>query len=158
MLNHTVMMGRLCADPELRQTQSGVSVCSARIAVDRDYGKGEKKETDFFDVVAWRGTAEFICKYFSKGRMIVAEGRMIVAEGRMIVAEGRMQTRPWTDKDGKKRVAVELVAENVYFGDSKREDSADNSQGGCSNQAPAPSDGYNGPLPGSVPGDFAPDF
>lgn len=144
MLNHTVMMGRLCADPELRQTQSGVSVCSARIAVDRDYGKGEKKETDFFDVVAWRGTAEFICKYFSKGRMIVAGGRM--------------QTRPWTDKDGNKRVTVELVAENVYFGDSKREDSADNSQDGYSNQAPAPSGGYNGPLPGSVPGDFAPDW
>ena len=114
------------------------------MAVERDYGKGEKKETDFFDVVAWRGTAEFICKYFSKGRMIVAGGRM--------------QTRSWTDKDGNKRVTVELVAENVYFGDSKREDSADNSQGGCSDQAPAPSGGYNGPLPGSVPGDFAPDW
>ena len=144
MLNHTVMMGRLCADPELKQTQSGVSVCSARIAVDRDYGKDGKKETDFFDVVAWRGTAEFICKYFTKGRMIVAEGRM--------------QTRPWTDRDGNKRVAVELVAENVYFGDSKREDNPGDGQSSHANQAPAPTGGYNGPLPGSVPGDFAPDW
>lgn len=130
MLNHTVMMGRLCADPELKQTQSGVSVCSARIAVDRDYGKDGKKETDFFDVVACR----------------------------MIVAEGRMQTRQWTDRDGNKRIAVELVAENVYFGDSKREDNPGDGQSSHANQAPTPTGGYNGPLPGSVPGDFAPDF
>ena len=76
MLNQAIMMGRLCADPELRKTQSEISVCSIRIAVDRDYGKGEQKETDFFDVVAWRGTAEFICKYFTKGRVIVVVGRM----------------------------------------------------------------------------------
>lgn len=95
MLNHAVMMGRLCADPELKHTHNGVAVCSTRIAVDRDYAKDGKKETDFFDVVAWRGTAEFICSYFSKGRMIAVEGRM--------------QTRPWTDRDGNKRVAIELV-------------------------------------------------
>lgn len=143
MLNHAVMMGRLCADPELKHTQNGVAVCSARIAVDRDYAKDGKKETDFFDVVAWRGTAEFICNYFSKGRMIAVEGRM--------------QTRPWTDRDGNKRVAIELVADNAYFADSKREE--DNGggqyQGGYPGQAPG---GYNGPLPGAAPGDFAPDF
>lgn len=148
MLNRAIMMGRLCADPELKKTQSGVSVCSFRIAVDRDYGKKEEKETDFFDVVAWRATAEFICKFFSKGRMIVAEGRM--------------QTRPWTDKDGNKRVTTELVVDNAYFGDSKRD--ADGGQpvgGGYPTQEPggygAYSD-YNGPVPGSVPGDYAPDF
>ena len=92
MLNQAIMMGRLCADPEPRKTQSEISVCSIRIAVDRDYGKGEQKETDFFDVVAWRGTAEFICKYFTKGRMIVVVGRM--------------QAREWKDKEGNKRTAV----------------------------------------------------
>ena len=76
MLNRAVMMGRLCADPELRHTQSQIPVCSFRIAVDRDYAKDKEKETDFFDVVAWRATAEFISKYFSKGRMIVVDGRM----------------------------------------------------------------------------------
>ena len=74
MLNRITMTGRLVADPELRRTQSGVSVTSFRIANDRDYGKGEEKETDFFDVVAWRSTAEFICKYFTKGRMISVDG------------------------------------------------------------------------------------
>ena len=91
MLNQAIMMGRLCADPELRKTQSEISVCSIRIAVDRDYGKGEQKETDFFDVVAWRGTAEFICKYFTKGRMIVVVGRM--------------QTREWKDKEILRRIS-----------------------------------------------------
>ena len=76
MLNRITMTGRLVADPELRRTQSGVSVTSFRIANDRDYGKGEEKETDFFDVVAWRSTAEFICKYFTKGRMISVDGRL----------------------------------------------------------------------------------
>lgn len=106
MLNRVIMMGRLCADPELRQTQSQIPVCSFRIAVDRDYGKaGEPKECDFFDVVAWRGTAEFVSEYFTKGRMIVAEGRG--------------QTRSWTDKNGAKRNNFELVADNVYFADSR---------------------------------------
>ena len=108
MLNRAIMMGRLCADPELRHTQTQVAVCSLRIAVDRDYSKNGEKETDFFDVVAWRATAEFICKYFTKGRMIVVDGRM--------------QTRPWTDKEGNKRTTAEVVASSVYFGDSKPKD------------------------------------
>ena len=106
MLNNITIMGRLCADPELRQTQSGIPVCSFRIAVERDYmTDGEKRETDFFDVVAWRGTAEFICGYFAKGRMIALDGRL--------------QTREWTDRQGNNRVSVEIVAEDAYFGDSK---------------------------------------
>lgn len=142
MLNRAVMMGRLCADPELKHTQTQVAVCSFRIAVDRDYGKNDQKETDFFDVVAWRATAEFICKYFTKGRMIVVDGRM--------------QTRPWTDRDGNKRITTELVADNAYFGDSKR----DADSGGTSE--PAGNFGgyssYSGPEPGAVSGDYAPDF
>ena len=148
MLNRAIMMGRLCADLELKHTQTQVAVCSFRIAVDRDYSKNGDKETDFFDVVAWRTTAEFICKYFTKGRMIVVDGRM--------------QTRPWTDRDGNKRVTTELVADNAYFGDSKRD--ADNvgqpatsgyseSAGGYGGYS-----GYTGPEPGAVPGEFAPDF
>jgi len=133
------MMGRLVAAPELKQTQSGVPVCSIRIAVDRDYKKNGETETDFFDVVAWRATAEFICKYFSKGRMIVAEGRM--------------QTRGWTDRDGNKRVTTELVADNAYFGDSKRD--AEDSGQASDNYLP---NRRSGPMPGSVPGDYAPDF
>ena len=148
MLNQAIMMGRLCADPELRKTQSEISVCSIRIAVDRDYGKGEQKETDFFDVVAWRGTAEFICKYFTKGRMIVVVGRM--------------QAREWKDKEGNKRTAVELVADNAYFGDSKPNTSGDGTQAGdaydYSNMDFEPNGEYQGSMPGGVSGDFAPDF
>lgn len=106
MLNHIVLMGRLTRDPELRYTQSQIPVASIRIAVDRDYGRGEEKQTDFIDVTAWRQTAEFISKYFQKGRMIVVSGRL--------------QMREWTDKDGNKRVSAEVVADNVYFGDSSR--------------------------------------
>ena len=148
MLNRAIMMGRLCADPELKHTQTQVAVCSFRIAVDRDYSKNGEKETDFFDVVAWRATAEFICKYFTKGRMIVVDGRM--------------QTRPWTDRDGNKRVTTELVVDNAYFGDSKRD--ADNggqpATGGYSESAGGYGgySGYTGPEPGAVPGEFAPDF
>ena len=148
MLNRAIMMGRLCADPELKHTQTQVTVCSFRIAVDRDYSKNGDKETDFFDVVAWRATAEFICKYFTKGRMIVVDGRI--------------QTRPWTDRDGNKRVTTELVADNAYFGDSKRD--ADNggqpATGGYSESAGGYGgySGYTGPEPGAVPGEFAPDF
>ncbi len=105
MLNKITIIGRLCADPELRQTQSGIPVCSCRIAVERDYLSNGDRETDFFDVVAWRGTAEFICGYFAKGRMIALDGRL--------------QTRAWTDREGGKRVSVEIVAENAYFADSK---------------------------------------
>ena len=98
MLNRITMTGRLVADPELRRTQSGVSVTSFRIANDRDYGKGEEKETDFFDVVAWRSTAEFICKYFTKGRMISVDGRL--------------QTRGWKDREGNNRVSIEILVDN----------------------------------------------
>lgn len=107
MMNKVTVMGRLCADPELRHTQSGIPVCSCRLAVDRDYLTNGERETDFFDVVSWRGAAEFISGYFSKGRMIAVEGRL--------------QTRAWMDRSGNNRVSVEIVAERVYFADSKRE-------------------------------------
>lgn len=108
MLNKIVLMGRLTRDPELRRTQSGTPVASFALAVDR-YFKSQNgdKETDFIDVVVWRNTAEFVSKYFSKGRMAIVEGRL--------------QIRDWTDKDGGKRRSAEVVADNVYFGDSKRE-------------------------------------
>lgn len=108
MLNKVIIMGRLCKDPELRRTQSGTAVTSFRIAVDRDFKSQDgSKQVDFFDVVAWRNTAEFVSKYFAKGRMAVVDGRL--------------QTRDWTDREGGKRVATEIVADNIYFGDSKRE-------------------------------------
>ena len=109
MLNRIIIMGRLVRDPELRTTQSGASVTSFTLAVDRDFKSKEsgEKATDFIDVVAWRATAEFVCKYFSKGRMAVAEGRL--------------QIREWKDKDGNPRRTAEVIAENVYFGDSKRD-------------------------------------
>ena len=112
MLNHIVIMGRLTRDPELRRTGSGVAVASFTVAVDRDFGKNEagEKETDFIDCVAWRQTGEFVSKYFTKGRMAVVSGRL--------------QIRSWTDKDGNKRRTAEVVADNVYFGDSKREGDA----------------------------------
>ena len=110
MLNHIVLMGRLTRDPELRYTASNVPVASFRIAVDRDFGRGEngEKQTDFIDVVAWRQTGEFVSKYFTKGSMAVVSGRL--------------QMRDWTDRDGNKRTSAEVVADNVYFGDSKRRD------------------------------------
>lgn len=112
MLNHIVLMGRLTRDPELRRTGSGTPVASFTVAVDRDFGKNEngEKETDFIDCTAWRNTAEFVSKYFTKGRMAVVSGRL--------------QIRNWTDNDGNKRRSAEVVAENVYFGDSKREESS----------------------------------
>ena len=109
MLNHIVIMGRLARDPELRHTQSGTPVASFRLAVDRDFkdkNTGERA-TDWIDVVAWRQTGEFVSRYFSKGRMAVAEGRL--------------QIREWTDKEGNRRTTAEVVADNVYFGDSKRD-------------------------------------
>ena len=109
MLNHITIMGRLTRDPELRRTGSGIAVASFTVAVDRDFGgrDGGEKETDFIDCVAWRQTGEFVSKYFTKGRMIVVSGRL--------------QIRSWTDKDGNKRRTAEVVADNCYFGDSKRE-------------------------------------
>ena len=129
MLNHIVLMGRLTRDPELRRTQSGTAVASFALAVDRDFkGDDGEKKTDFIDIVAWRNTAEFVSKYFTKGRMAVVEGRL--------------QIRPWTDKDGNKRRSAEVVADNVYFGDSKRD--GDSGQSGGYVAAPSYGDGYGG--------------
>ena len=114
MLNICTLMGRLVNDPELRMTGNNVPVASFRIACDRDFkGSNGNKETDFVDIVCWRNTAEFATKFFSKGRMAVVAGRL--------------QMRNWTDKDGNKRTSAEIVADNIYFGDSKREDSGDTS-------------------------------
>lgn len=108
MLNHITVMGRLTRDPELRRTASGAAVANFTIACDRDITpNGSEKETDFVDIVAWRNAAEFVSKYFSKGRMAVVSGRL--------------QIRSWTDKDGNKRKNAEIVADNVYFGDSKND-------------------------------------
>lgn len=108
MLNHITVMGRITRDPELRRTNNGVAVTSFTVAVDRDFApNGGEKETDFIDCVAWKHTAEFVNNYFGKGRMIVVSGRL--------------QIRSWTDKDGNKRKNAEIVADNVYFGDSKND-------------------------------------
>ena len=109
MLNKIFIMGRLTADPELRRTQSGTPVASFTVAVDRDFkGQNGEKETDFIPVVAWRQTGEFVGRYFTKGRMAVVEGRL--------------QNRNWTDRDGNKRTTSEIVADQVYFGDSKKDE------------------------------------
>ena len=107
MLNHIVIMGRLTRDPELRYTQSQLPVATFRVAVDRDFGRGEEKQTDFIDCVAWRSTGEFVSKYFQKGSMAIVSGRL--------------QMRDWTDKEGNKRRSAEILADSVYFGDSKRD-------------------------------------
>lgn len=122
-LNHIVIMGRLGHDPELRHTQSGTPVVTFRLAVDRDFkdkATGERA-ADWIDVVAWRQTGEFVSRYFTKGRMAVVEGRL--------------QIRDWTDKEGNKRRSAEVVADNVYFGDSKRDGDSANTSSGY--QAPA---------------------
>ena len=141
MLNHITIMGRLTRDPELRRTGSGVAVTSFTVAVDRDFGgQNGEKETDFIDCVAWRQTGEFVSNYFTKGRMIVVSGRL--------------QIRTWNDKDGAKRRAAEVVADNVYFGDSKPEAAGNGSYGaspynnGYGGLAPA-TGGYSAPAPGS---------
>lgn len=109
MLNKVIVMGRLVRDPELRRTNSGTAVASFTIACDRDFkSDGGEREADFIECVAWRNTAEFVSKYFAKGRMAVVSGRL--------------QPRNWTDKEGNKRKETEIVAESVYFGDSKREE------------------------------------
>lgn len=129
MLNRIVLMGRLTRDPELRKTQSDTPVCSFSLAVDRDYKRDGEKETDFIDVVAWRSTAEFVSKYFTKGRMATVEGRL--------------QIRDWMDKEGGKRRSAEVIADNVYFGDSKpKEDGASSADADF----------------GAPPSDFTPDF
>lgn len=108
MLNHVTIGGRLTKDPELRRTGNGTAVASFSIACDRDFkSDGGERATDFVDIVAWRNTAEFVSKYFAKGRMAIISGRL--------------QIRDWTDKDGNKRRSAEVLAENVYFGDSKQD-------------------------------------
>ena len=132
-------MGRLTRDPELRRTQSGTAVCSFSVAVDRDYQPkdGSEKQTDFIDVVAWRQTGEFVSKYFTKGRMIVVSGSL--------------QSRRWQDKNGQNRISWEVIADNVYFGDSKR-DGAERSGDYNNYSAPAygaPAGGYAAPMGGA---------
>lgn len=138
MLNRIILMGRLTRDPELRRTGSGTAVTSFSLAVDRDFkSQSGEKETDFIDVVAWRSTAEFVAKYFTKGRMAIVEGRL--------------QIRPWTDKDGNNRRSAEVVADNIYFGDSKRDSAGD--MGGYSAPAyTAPAGGYSAPVGGGSSG------
>ena len=138
MLNHITIMGRLTRDPELRRTGSGIAVASFTVAVDRDFGnrEGGERETDFIDCVAWRQTGEFVSKYFTKGSMAVVSGRL--------------QIRNWTDKEGNKRRSAEVVADNVYFGESKRQSEG---SGYAAPSAPAYG-GYSAPA--SAPAsDFA---
>lgn len=125
MLNKVFLQGRLVADPELRHTQSGTAVATFRLAVDRDFKdkKSGEKKTDFINVVAWRHTGEFVSRFFTKGRMALVEGRM--------------QIREYTDREGIKRYATDVVAANVYFGDSKRD-------GDDRERAPATTDAYSG--------------
>lgn len=133
MLNKSILMGRLVRDPELRNTQTGTAVASFTLAVDRDFKDKQtgEKATDFIDIVAWRQTAEFVSRYFTKGRMAVVEGRL--------------QIRDWTDREGNKRRAAEVIADNVYFGDSKRDADAP--------PPAAPSGGYGAPSGGQFTDD-----
>ena len=141
MLNKAILMGRLTRDPELRYTPANVPVCSFTVAIDRSYQKNrEQKQADFINVVAWRTTAEFVSKYFTKGSMIVVSGRL--------------QIRDWTDRDGGKRRSAEINVDNVYFGESRRRDDA-------SNQRDAWDDGnrgggtYQGPSAYDTPDSFS---
>lgn len=139
MLNRITLMGRLTRDPELRTTPSGTPVASFSIAVDRDFKDKQtgEKATDFIDIVAWRQTAEFVSRFFTKGRMAAVEGRL--------------QIREWTDKDGHKRKNAEILADNVYFGDSKKDDATSEGR-----QWPMPTGGYAPPA-GNEFGDLADD-
>ena len=131
MLNHITLMGRLVNDPELRRTGTGIAVTTFRIAVDRDFAPkdGGERKADFITCVAWRQTGEFISKYFAKGRMIVVDGRL--------------EMRDWTDKEGNKRTTAEVIVDNAYFGDSKRD--GDNSGSYSAPAAPAYG-GYSAPA------------
>lgn len=133
MLNHITIMGRMTKDPELRRTGSGVAVTSFCLAVDRDFNPkdGGEKETDFIDCNAWRSTAEFVAKYFTKGSMAIVSGRL--------------QIRNWTDKEGNKRRNAEVVADSVYFGDSKK-----SSEGNSTYQAPNASQASEGGFPDTM--------
>lgn len=136
MLNHIVIMGRLTRDPELRRTQSGTAVASFTVAVDRDFSgrDGGEKQTDFIDCVAWRQTGEFVSKYFQKGSMAVVSGRL--------------QLRDWQDRDGNKRRSAEVVADNVYFGESKRQSGESGSYNRDNGGYSAPAQSYSAPQSG----------
>ena len=140
MLNKVFLQGRLVADPELRHTPNGVAVASFRIAVDRDFKDREtgERKADFINVVAWRQTGEFVSRYFTKGRMAIVEGKL--------------QTRDYTDRDGNRRYATEVVADNIYFGDSRR----DGDNGGGYAPAPTGGRGYGAPAGGGygAPGGY----
>ncbi|MBQ6205481.1 MAG: single-stranded DNA-binding protein, partial [Oscillospiraceae bacterium] len=139
MLNKVSIMGRLVRDPELRRTQSGIAVTTMRIAVDRDYkGPDGTKQADFFDVVAWRNTAEFVSRYFAKGRMMIVDGRL--------------QTREWNDREGNRRTSVEIVADNIYFGDSRRDGPNGESGGYGGGYGSAP--GYGSGASGGYSGGY----
>lgn len=124
MLNRIIIMGRLTSSPKSRRTGSGIAVTEFTLAVDRDYAeKGAERETDFIDCVAWRGTAEFVDKYFGRGQMAVVSGRL--------------QIRDWEDKDGNRRRSAEIVADNVYFGEQKRDAGANGAPHSGVKPAPA---------------------
>ncbi len=137
MLNKSFVQGRLTRDPDLRYTQSGTPVASFTLAVERDFkdkATGEKV-TDFLDIVAWRSTAEFVSKYFVKGRMAIVEGRI--------------QVRPWTDKEGNKRKSTEIIAGNVYFGDSKKDNDSNGYHQGYTGNSDNDTTSSSFPPPGS---------
>ena len=142
--NKVILIGNLVADPELKQTPSGVAVTSFRIAVGRKYRSGgeAQPQADFIDIVAWRNTAEFVSRYFTKGRMAVVEGRL--------------QMRDWTDKEGNKRRSAEVVADNVYFGDSRRDEQPGSSSfGGNAYGGNSYGGGYGAPAPAGGFGGYA---
>ena len=143
MLNHITLMGRLVRDPELRRTGSGVAVASFCVAVDRDFAPkdGGERKADFINCVAWRQTGEFISKYFTKGRMIVVDGRL--------------EMRDWTDRDGNKRTSAEVIVDNAYFGDSKRDGDNSGSYGGNTYAAPAAPAFGSYSAPSAPASDFA---
>ena len=129
MLNRIVIMGRLCADPELKKTQTGISVCSVCVAVDRPRRQDAEAQTDFLDIVAWRQTAEFLARYFVKGQQIAVDGKL--------------QSRTWEDNEGHRRKAGEIVAEQLHFCGSKQQDSAGRAgDGPAGRTAPAAEAGY----------------
>ena len=137
MLNRAILMGRLVADPELRNTQSGVPVIQISIAVDRDYTpKGQEKQTDFINIVAWSNTAEFIAKHFEKGQLIALTGSI--------------QTRSYTDSQGNKRSVTEVIADQAYFAGSKKESGNRASRESGADTVPA----YESRLPAEALGDF----
>lgn len=146
MLNHIVLMGRLTRDPELRRTNSGTAVASFTLAVDRDYSSrdGGERQTDFIDIVAWRSTAEFVSRYFTKGQQVCVSGRL--------------QIRDWQDKDGNKRRSAEVVVDNAYFADSKRSEGGSGNYGSTGSSYGSGGGNYGGGSYGgnSYGGSYAP--